>query len=68
MVTRMMKKAIYMTNRTMRRDCSLRREALANVKHTMSTVKKNLSAASVSDEEFDAAVDEALEDVRRRQS
>jgi hypothetical protein len=45
-----------------------RRQALANVKQTMSTVEKNLSVAGVSDEEFDAAVDEAMEDVRRRQS
>jgi hypothetical protein len=49
-------------------DEASRRQALANVKQTMSTVEKNLAAAGVSDEEFDAAVDEALEDVRRRQS
>lgn len=49
-------------------DEASRRQALASVKQTVSTVEKNLSAAGVSDEEFDAAVDEAMEDVRRRQS
>ena len=49
-------------------DETTRRRALACVKQTMSTVEKNLSAAGVSDGEFDAAVDEAMEDVRRRQS
>ena len=48
-------------------DEASRRQALAGVKQTMSTVEKNLSAAGVSDEEFDAAVNEAMEDVRRRQ-
>jgi hypothetical protein len=64
----MKKKATDTTNGTMKRDCSLRRQALASVKQTMSTVEKNLAAAGVSDEEFDVAVDEAMEDVRRRQS
>jgi hypothetical protein len=49
-------------------DEASRRQALASVKQTMSTVEKNLSAAGVSDEEFDTAVDEAMEDVRRRHS
>ncbi len=49
-------------------DDASRRQALASVKQTMSTVEKNLSAGGVSHEEFDAAVDEAMEDVRRRQS
>jgi hypothetical protein len=49
-------------------DEASRCEALASVKQTMSTVEKNLSAAGVSDEEFDTTVDEVMEDVRRRQS
>jgi hypothetical protein len=49
-------------------DEASRRLALASVKQTMSTVEKNLSAAGVSAEEFDATVDQAMEDVRRRQS
>jgi hypothetical protein len=49
-------------------DEASRRQALASVKQTMGTVEKNLSAAGVSDEEFDTAVDEAMEDVRRRQA
>lgn len=48
-------------------DEASRRQALAGVKQAMSTVENNLSAAGVSDEEFNAAVDEAMEDVRRRQ-
>ncbi len=41
-------------------DEASRRQALASVKQTMSTVEKNLSAAGVSNQEFDAAVDEAI--------
>ena len=32
----------------------------------MAVVQKNLTELGVGDEEFDAAVDEAMEDVRRR--
>lgn len=51
----------------MQPDDATRRQALASVKQTMSAVENNLSAAGVSQDEFDAAVDEAMEDVRRRQ-
>ena len=49
-------------------DESSRRQALANVKQTMAQVEKNLEEQGVIDEEFNAAVDEAMEDVRRRES
>jgi hypothetical protein len=49
-------------------DESTRRQALASVESTMGQVEKNLAHQGVTDEEFDAAVDEAMEDVRRRES
>ena len=48
-------------------DEATRRQALASVKQTMTQVEKNLAEGGVSDDEFDAAVDEAMEDVRRRE-
>jgi hypothetical protein len=47
-------------------DEASRRHALASVKHTMTQVESNLAEGGVTGEEFDAAVDEAMEDVRRR--
>ena len=49
-------------------DEASRRQAIASVKQTMTQVEKNLTEAGVTEEEFDAAVDEAMEDVRRRES
>jgi L-fucose isomerase-like protein len=46
---------------------AVRRGALASVQRTMTHVEKNLAAQGVTDEAFDAAVDEAMEDVRRRE-
>ena len=48
-------------------DEALRRQALASVKQTMTHVESNLAEPGVTGEEFDAAVDEAMEDVRRRE-
>ena len=47
-------------------DEASRRQALASVKQTMTHVEGNLAVGGVTSEEFDAAVDEAMEDVRRR--
>ena len=47
-------------------DEASRRQALANVKQTMTHVESNLAIGGVTGEEFDAAVDEAMEGVRRR--
>ena len=49
-------------------DEASRRQALANVKQTMTQVESNLADGGVAGDEFDAAVDEAMEDVRRRDS
>jgi hypothetical protein len=49
-------------------DDSVRCKALANVKQSMTQVEKALADQGVTDEQFDAAVDEAMEDVRRRES
>lgn len=49
-------------------DEASRRQALANVKQTMNQVESNLAIGGVTGDEFDAAVDEAMEDVRRRDS
>ena len=49
-------------------DEASRRQALATVKQTMAQVESNLAQEGVAGEEFDAAVDEAMEDVRRRQT
>ena len=49
-------------------DEASRRQALASVKQTMTQVEKNLTDEGVPGDEFDAAVDEAMEDVRRRDS
>lgn len=48
-------------------DEASRRQALASVKQTMTQVEKNLAEQGVTDEEFNAAADEAMEDVRRRE-
>ena len=47
-------------------DEASRRQALASIKQTMTQVEGNLAVGGVTGEEFDAAVDEAMEDVRRR--
>ena len=47
-------------------DEATRRQALAGVESTMAEVDKNLSEHGVSDEEFDAAIDEAMKHLRRR--
>ena len=47
-------------------DEASRRQALANVKQTMTQVESNLAVEGATGEEFDAALDEAMEDVRRR--
>ena len=49
-------------------DEATRRQALANVKQTMTQVEKNLTEQGVTEDEFNAAVDEAMEDVRPRKS
>ena len=49
-------------------DEATRRQALATIKQTMIKVEKNLSEQGITEEEFDAAVDEAMEDVRRRKT
>jgi hypothetical protein len=49
-------------------DAASRRQAAASVQQTMTEVKKNLADHGVADEQFDAAVDETMEDVRRRES
>lgn len=49
-------------------DEATRRQALAGVERTMAEVEQNLTEQSVTDEEFDATVDEAMEDVRRRET
>jgi hypothetical protein len=49
------------------RDEGSRRRALASIKQNMAEVEKNLTEQGVTGEEFDAAVDEAMEDVRRRE-
>jgi hypothetical protein len=49
-------------------DDASRRKALANVKQTMTEVEKNLADQCVTDEQFDAAVDAAMENVRPRES
>jgi hypothetical protein len=43
-----------------------RRQALAVVETTMAIVHKNLAEQGVTDKQFDAAVDEAIQQVRRR--
>ncbi len=48
-------------------DEAWRRQALASVKQTMTQVEKNLAEQGVTDEEFNAAADAAMEDVRRRE-
>ena len=48
-------------------DEAARRRALAAVEGTMAAVEKNLAEQGASGEDFDAAVDEAMEDVRRRE-
>lgn len=48
-------------------DEATRRQALAGVERTMAEVGKNLTDQGVTDEEFESAVDEAMEDVRRRE-
>src|SRR5438105_4100577 len=47
-------------------DETSRRQALANVKQIMTQVEKNLEEQGVADEEFNAAVEETMEDARRR--
>src|ERR1019366_2370628 len=47
-------------------DEASRRQALANVKQTMTQVESNLAVEGATGAEFDAALDEAMEDVRRR--
>jgi hypothetical protein len=49
-------------------DEAMRRRALAAVEQTMATVEKNLAEQGVTDEAFDAAVDEAMEHVRQREA
>jgi hypothetical protein len=49
-------------------DESSRRQALANVKQIISKVEKNLEEQRVNDEDFNAAVDETMASVRRRES
>ena len=49
-------------------DEASRRQALATVKQTMAQVESNLAEEGVAGEDFDAAVGEAMEDVRRRDS
>jgi hypothetical protein len=44
-----------------------RRRALASAESTMAQVEKNLTEKGVTGEEFDALVDEAMEQVRRRE-
>ena len=48
-------------------DEATRRQALTNVERTMAEVERNLTEDGVTGNEFDAAVDEAMEDVRRRE-
>ena len=49
-------------------DAATRRSSLASVKQTMAQVEKTLADEGVTDEEFDAAVDEAMEYVRPREA
>jgi hypothetical protein len=49
-------------------DEATRRQSLTRAKATMAQVEKNLAAHGVAGDEFDAAVDEAMEHVRRRES
>jgi hypothetical protein len=49
-------------------DATARQQAFASVKQTMTQVEKNLAARNISNEVFDAAIDEAMEHVRRRES
>jgi hypothetical protein len=48
-------------------DQGARQRALASVENTMAQVEKNLTEHGVAAEEFDAAVDEAMEHVRPRE-
>ncbi len=49
-------------------DDASRRQALASVQQITAQVGKNLADQGVTDEQFDAAVDNAMDDVRRRES
>ena len=48
-------------------DEASRRQALARVKQTMNHVESNLAEQGATGDEFDAAVDETMADVRRRE-
>ncbi len=48
-------------------DESTRQRALADVQRTMAEAEKNLTKQGITHEEFDAAVDEAMEHVRQRE-
>jgi hypothetical protein len=47
-------------------DAATRQHACANVKQVMTQVEKSLADQGIAAEAFDAAVDEAMEGVRRR--
>ncbi len=49
-------------------DAAARRPALAEVTQMMGQVEQNLADERVTGDEFDTAVDEAMADVRRRES
>jgi hypothetical protein len=45
-----------------------RRQALAAIENTMADVEKNLSEHGATDDEFDEAIDKAMEHIRRREA